>query len=100
MKCPQCDEVPISLIAYTLFGGKHIRCRNCGAQLVLKSFGKRFWSILILGSFAAVFEWFLFEKLKLPIPDNAAVFVFASTLIAVFYASLAVGWKDASVERR
>ena len=100
MTCPQCHQTPVPLIAYFLFGWKYIRCKHCGAQLVLKSFGRRFWRVVSLGILLIAFEWFLFENFAPSVSVDLALAFFVVTLVIVIYASLAVGWKDAIVQLR
>ena len=83
-----------------LIGGKHIHCRNCGAQLVLKSLGKRFWQILLGGLVLSVAEWLYFSTLNSALSETLSSLLFAATLLLTFAWSLSVGWKDAAVERR
>lgn len=88
------------MLSYMLIGGKHIHCRNCGTQLVLKSLGKRFWQILSGGLVLSVAEWLYFSSLRSSLSETGSSLLFASTLILTFVWSLGVGWRDASVERR
>ena len=94
MICPNCQATPMGFVPFLLFGWYRIVCRNCRAELSLKSVGERFWSFLAAGTVASGAIWFFVDYPYRILGERGTLALFvtviASTLLSAFYCA----WKD------
>jgi hypothetical protein len=88
----------MGFVSFLLFGWFRIVCRNCRAQLILKSVGERFWSALAAGAVVVAAIWFLLDYPFRMLGERWTLILFIAFIVLTLVAAMYFAWKDSRFE--